>query len=161
MELSPDWIVGFTDGEGCFHVSINRHPEMSVGYQVLPEFVIVQHERDLQVLYALKKFFGCGVVRKNNGDRWCFRIRKLSCIEKVCEFFDKHPLKTKKNLDFIKFKRIVQKIKEGKHLTPEGLLEIVEIALQMNTQNREVLLRIKEDLEARVRYSPPSGESQR
>jgi len=161
MELSPDWIVGFTDGEGCFHVSINRHPEMSVGYQVLPEFVIVQHERDLQVLYALKKFFGCGVVRKNNGDRWCFRIRKLSCIEKVCEFFSKHPLKTKKNLDFIKFKRIVQKIKEGKHLTPEGLLEIVEIALQMNTQNREVLLRIKEDLEARVRYSPPSGESQR
>jgi len=161
MELSPDWIVGFTDGEGCFHVSINRHPEMSVGYQVLPEFVIVQHERDLQVLYALKKFFGCGVVRKNNGDRWCFRIRKLSCIEKVCGFFSKHPLKTKKNLDFIKFKRIVQKIKEGKHLTPEGLLEIVEIALQMNTQNREVLLRIKEDLEARVRYSPPSGESQR
>ena len=161
MELSPDWIVGFTDGEGCFHVSINRHPEMSVGYQVLPEFVIVQHERDLQVLYALKKFFGCGVVRKNNGDRWCFRIRKLSCIEKVCEFFSKHPLKTKKNLDFIKFKRIVQKIKEGKHLTPEGLLEIVGIALQMNTQNREVLLRIKEDLEARVRYSPPSGESQR
>ncbi len=161
MELSPDWVVGFTDGEGCFHVSINRHPDMSVGYQVLPEFVIVQHERDLQVLYALKRFFGCGVVRRNNGDRWCLRIRKLSCLEKVCEFFTKHPLKTKKNVDFIKFRRIVQKLKEDKHLTPEGLLEIVEIALQMNTQNRDALLHIKEDLEARVRYSPPSGESQR
>lgn len=161
MELSPDWVVGFVDGEGCFHVSVNPHPEMSVGYQVLPEFVVVQHERDLQVLYALKRFFACGVVRKNNGDRWCLRIRKLSCLEKVCEFFTKHPLKTKKNVDFIKFRRIVQWMKEGKHLSSEGLLDIVETALQMNSQDREKLLRIKKDLEARVRYSPPSGESRR
>jgi hypothetical protein len=42
----------------------------------------------------------------------------------------------------------------------EGLLEIVEIALQMNTKERDALLRIKRDLEAKVRYSPPLGESQ-
>lgn len=161
MELSPDWVVGFVDGEGCFHVSINKHPEMSTGYQVLPEFVVVQHERDLQVLYALKRFFRCGVVRRNNGDRWCLRIRKLSCLQKVCEFFTKHPLKTKKNVDFIRFRRVVQKMVEGKHLTLDGLLEIVEIALQMNSQNREQLLQVKRDLEAKARYSPPSGESQR
>ncbi|ADC89538.1 Homing endonuclease LAGLIDADG/HNH [Thermocrinis albus DSM 14484] len=159
MELSPEWVVGFTDGEGCFHVSINKHPEMSVGYQVLPEFVIVQHERDIQVLYALKRFFGCGVVRRNNADRWCLRIRKLSCLEKVCEFFSRHPLKTKKRVDFIRFCRIIRKMKENKHLTPEGLLEIVDIALLMNTQNRDTLLHIKRDLEARVRYSPPPSES--
>ncbi|MDW8295084.1 MAG: LAGLIDADG family homing endonuclease, partial [Aquificaceae bacterium] len=133
MELSPDWVVGFVDGEGCFHVQVNRHPETSTGYQVLPEFVVVQHERDLQVLYALKRFFRCGVVRRNNGDRWCFRIRKLSCLEELCEFFTKHPLKTKKNVDFIKFRRVVQWMKEGKHLEPEGLLDIVNTALQMNT----------------------------
>jgi hypothetical protein len=45
MELSPDWVVGFVDGEGCFHVSITRHPSMKIGYQVLPEFVVVQHRR--------------------------------------------------------------------------------------------------------------------
>ena len=50
---------------------------------------------------------------------------------------------------------------EGKHLTVDGLLEIVEIALQMNSQNREQLLQVKKDLEAKARYSPPSGESQR
>lgn len=161
MELSPDWVVGFTDGEGCFQVSINKHPEMAVGYQVLPEFVIVQHERDVQVLYALKRFFGCGVVRKNNGDRWCLRIRKLSCLQKVCEFFTEHPLKTKKNVEFIRFRRIIQKMLEGKHLTTEGLLEIVEIVLQMNTGEREKLLQVKKDLEAKIRYSPPSGESQK
>lgn len=161
MELSPDWVVGFVDGEGCFHVSVNRHPEMSLGYQVLPEFVVVQHERDIQVLYALKRFFGCGVVRKNNGDRYCLRIRKLDCLERVCRFFSEHPLKTKKNVDFIKFRRIVYALKEKKHLTQEGLLEIVETAMQMNTSNRESLLQVKKDLEARTRYSPPYGESHR
>ena len=146
MELSPDWVVGFVDGEGCFHVSILRHPEMTTGYQVLPEFTVVQHERDLQILYALKRFFGCGVVRRNHGDRWAYRARKLECLERICEFFTKHPLKTKKNVDFVRFRRIVQKMKEGQHLTPDGLREIVEIALSMNTGKREALLRIKQDL---------------
>lgn len=159
MELSPDWVVGFTDGEGCFHVSVNKHPDMALGYQVLPEFVIVQHERDIQILYALKRFFGCGTVRKNNGDRWCLRIRKLSCLEKLCDFFIKHPLKTRKSVDFVKFRRIIQKMKNGEHLSPEGLLEIVNIAMEMNTQDREKLLLIKRDLEARTIYSPPLCES--
>ncbi len=146
MELSPDWVVGFVDGEGCFHVSILRHPETTTGYQVLPEFTVVQHEWDLQILYALKRFFGCGVVRRNHGDRWAYRVRKLECLERICEFFTKHPLKTKKNVDFVRFRRIVQKMKEGRHLTPEGLREIVEIALSMSTGKREALLRIKQDL---------------
>ena len=148
MELSPDWVVGFVDGEGCFHVSILRHPEMTVGYQVLPEFTVVQHERDVQILYALKRFFGCGVVRRNHGDRWAYRVRKLACLERVCDFFTRHPLKTRKQVDFVRFRRVVQKMKEGRHLTPEGLREIVEIALRMNTGKREALLRIKKDLGA-------------
>ena len=116
---------------------------MSVGYQVLPEFTVVQHERDLQVLHALKRFFGCGVVRRNYGDRWAYRVRKLSCLERICEFFERHPLKTKKRVDFIRFRRVIQFMKEGRHLTPEGLREIVEIAKQMNTQNRKALLQIE------------------
>ena len=160
MELSPDWVVGFVDGEGCFHVSVNENPKTKLGYQVLPEFVVVQHQRDVQVLYALKSFFKCGVVKKNNGDRWCYRVRKLECLRAICEFFVKHPLKTKKNVDRIRFCKVVGYMLEGRHLSLEGLLEIVEIALQMNTGQRDALLRIKRDLEAKVRYSPPLGESQ-
>jgi hypothetical protein len=160
MELSPDWVVGFVDGEGCFHVSVNENPKTKLGYQVIPEFVVVQHQRDIQVLYALKSFFKCGVVRKNNGDRWCYRVRKLACLKAICEFFVKHPLKTKKNVDRIRFCRIVGYMLEGRHLSVEGLLEIIDVALRMNTQQREALLRIKKDLEAKVRYSPPLGESQ-
>ena len=31
MQLEAQWVVGFIDGEGCFHVGVNVHPEMSAG----------------------------------------------------------------------------------------------------------------------------------
>ncbi len=149
MELSPEWVVGFTDGEGCFHISIVQNPKTTLGYQVIPEFVIVQHRKSLPVLYALKRFFGHGVVRVNHGDRYAFRIRSIEGAEKVCEFFTRHPLKTQKRVDFIRFRRVVQKMKEGKHLTREGLLEIIDIAVRMNPSRREALWKIRRALQAK------------
>ena len=146
MKLSEDWIIGFVDGEGCFRVSILRHPETNTGYQVLPEFTVVQHEQDKQILYALKSYFKCGVVRKNHSDRWCYRIRKLSCLKTLCNFFNKHPLKTKKNVDYIKFRRIIQDMIQRKHLTREGLEKIIKTAITMNTADKKKFLQIKQNL---------------
>src|SRR5262249_17163056 len=75
VKLEAEWVTGFVDGEGCFHVGINPHPDMRVGFQVLPEFTIVQHERDVQLLHSIKAFFGCGVVRTNHAARMAFRVR--------------------------------------------------------------------------------------
>lgn len=133
MRLEAEWIVGFVDGEGCFHVSINRHAEMAAGVQVLPEFTVVQHKRDIQVLHALKAHFGCGVVRTNHGDRMAYRVRGLEhLLEHIVPFFEKHELKTKKRVEFIKFRRILLLMQSGKHLTPEGIEEIRTIKEQMN-----------------------------
>ena len=133
MKLDAQWIVGFVDGEGCFHVGINKNSEMKIGIQILPEFTIVQHERDVQLLHALKSYFGCGVVRKNHGDRMCFRVRSVeNLLTVIVPFFEKHILRTKKNLDFLKFRKVLRLMKEGKHLTTEGVEEIREIQNQMN-----------------------------
>ncbi|RLE44004.1 hypothetical protein DRJ22_06310 [Candidatus Woesearchaeota archaeon] len=98
--LDASWIVGFTDGEGCFHVSINRLKGMSLGWQVLPEFRIVQHEKDESVLYKLKDYFGFGEVRINNTDenatRKGFRVRGLKNLNKIVKFFEENQLKTSK-----------------------------------------------------------------
>ncbi len=133
MHLDTQWIAGFVDGEGCFYVGINEHPDMTAGYQVLPEFTVVQHERDAQVLHALKAHFGCGVVRRNHGDRMAYRVRsKEHLLERIIPFFEKHPLKTKKRTDFAKFRRIIRMMGEEAHLTVEGIEEIRRIASQMN-----------------------------
>ena len=133
MKLDAEWITGFVDGEGCFHVGINAHEEMTAGFQVLPEFTVVQHERDVQILHALKAYFGCGVVRVNHGDRMAYRVRsKEHLLTNIVPFFVKHPLKTKKNVDFEKFRRVLLLMEAGKHLTGEGVEEIRAIAQQMN-----------------------------
>ena len=133
MKLEEQWIVGFVDGEGCFHVSINPHKEMTAGFQVLPEFTVVQHKEDVQILHALKAYFGCGVVRKNHDERMAYRVRGLEHLTKrIIPFFDKHLLKTKKNVDYKKFRSILLMMQRGKHLTAEGIEEIRAIASRMN-----------------------------
>ena len=133
MKLDAQWIVGFVDGEGCFHVGINPHKEMTTGFQVLPEFTVVQHNRDVQILHALKSHFGCGVVRVNHGDRMAYRVRGIKDLnEHIVPFFNKHPLKTRKNVEFIKFRRILDLMQKGVHLNAEGVAEVRSIASQMN-----------------------------
>ena len=133
MNLDAQWITGFVDGEGCFHVAINKHSDMTAGYQVLPEFTVVQHERDVQVLHALKAHFDCGVVRKNHGDRMAYRVRgQKHLLERIIPFFVEHPLKTKKHVDFEKFRKVLLMMEAGEHLTPDGIERIRAVASRMN-----------------------------
>jgi hypothetical protein len=134
MEFQAQWIVGFVDGEGCFYVGINPHPEMTIGYQVLPEFTVVQHRRDIQVLHGLKAYFDCGVVRVNHGDRMAYRVRSIEHLaDKILPFFERHELKTKKRQEFEKFRNVIHLMKQGLHLNSEGIKKIQAIASTMNT----------------------------
>ena len=131
--LDAHWVVGFVDGEGSFFVDINPHPDMTSQFQVLPEFTVVQHERDVQLLHALKAFFGCGVVRRNHAERMAFRVRRVEHLnDNVIPFFEKHPLKSKKHLDFLKFRDVLRLMQEGAHLTTDGIAKIRVIASRMN-----------------------------
>ena len=133
MQLQAQWIVGFIDGKGCFHIGINKNHKLAFGYQVLPEFTVVQYERDINVLYALKNFFKCGVVRHNYGDRWCYRVRSINHLnDSILPFFEKHKFKTQKNINFLKFRRVIHLIKKGEHLTQQGFERIQKIHSQMN-----------------------------
>ena len=133
MQIDAQWIVGFVDGEGCFHVGINAHADMSAGFQVLPEFTVVQHRRDIQVLHALKAYFGCGVVRVNHDERMAYRVRGLEHLtQRIAPFFMKHPLKTSKNIDFLKFRDVLLMMDKRIHLSAEGVSQIRLIAQQMN-----------------------------
>ena len=138
--LEAQWVVGFVDGEGCFYIGINPHPEMSIGFQVLPEFTVVQHKKDIQILYALKSFFGCGVIRINHGDRMAYRVRGFDhLIDRIIPFFEEHSLKTKKKLDFLKFRKVLLMMKNQEHLKLDGIEKIKMIASQMNRGCKDIV----------------------
>ena len=149
MKINPYWLSGFVDGEGTFYVGINKNDTMKINFQVLPEFRIVQHEKDIKLLYALKKFFGAGVVRVNHDTRYELRIRSIEHINKyVIPHFDKYPLLTQKKFDFFKFKEIIKLMNENKHLTAEGIKEILTIAAKMNRHNKVSVSKVLEKLES-------------
>lgn len=130
--LDYSWIVGFVDGEGCFHIGINMMAKMSLGWQVLPEFRIVQHEKDEEVLYQIRDVFGFGTVTKNHGNRKELRIRGLKNLNKVVSFFKKNQLKTTKRHDFELFANAIYLMNMSEHLKKSGLKKIAELASKMN-----------------------------
>ena len=134
MNLNAQWVVGFVDGEGCFHVGINKNKLMKLGVQVLPEFTVVQHKADEQVLHGLKDFFGCGVIRKNHGTALAYRVRGQENLrDRIIPFFEKHKLKTRKRVNFEKFRKVILLIEKEEHLNPEGLEKIRKIKTSMNS----------------------------
>ena len=144
--IRKGWIVGFVDGEGTFSITVQRNKEMSLGWQVFPEFVVTQGEKNLKVLEDMKLYFGCGSVYRNHRydnhkeDIYRYCVRSIIDLkEKIIPFFQKHPLKTSKAEDFKKFVTVIDAIKEKKHLTVSGLKRIAEIAQTMNNRQRTKL----------------------
>ena len=134
--FDPMWILGFVDGEGCFHVAISKNSTMRLGYQVLLEFSIVQNNRDKTLLLAFIDYFNCGVVKANDKVKSKYQ-QLLGSLQKdltniIIPFFDKHPLLTKKQLDYLDFKLILEMMNRGEHLTENGLIEIRKIKSKMN-----------------------------
>ena len=144
--LDSRWVSGFVDGEGCFHVSINKIPKMSIGWQVLPEFRIVQHQRDESVLKELQQFFGAGKVVTNHGARKELRIRKLNDLRNVVLFFKQHQLRTEKKKNFEIFAKILELMEHKKHLTVEGLTDIANLCWSMNRKIKPRFLESSETL---------------
>ena len=107
-----------------------------MGYQVLPEFRIVQHKRDIKLLYAIKDFFGHGIVvpnKSSSSDIYEYRVRGFQSLHNVIvPFFESNQLLTTKKFNFLCFRDIILIMKRQEHLTEVGLNKIVEIKKRMN-----------------------------
>ena len=144
--LDKSWIVGFVDGEGCFYVAINKLPKMTQGWQVLPEFRVVQNSRDEKLLYQIQNFFGYGKVTINHGNRKEFRVRGIKNLKDLTKFFKENPLKTSKKVNFEIFSKIINLIEQKQHLNKKGLDKIAILVSQMNTKTKPKYLESSETL---------------
>ena len=150
------WVIGFVDGEGCFSIGFvhqnggRDRTGYRTGYQVSHEFAVTQGAQSVSCLQELVGFFGVGQVlgnkRYDNHREHLYRFvvrRRTELIETIIPFFRRHPMRTSKQRNFEKFAKCVELVDRGRHLTCEGLAEIVEIAETMNRRKpRTELLRI-------------------
>lgn len=145
------WIVGFTDGEGCFSVSFIKNHTTKSGWQIFPEFVISQGEKSLQSLKIFQNYFKCGRIFVNrrhdnhneNLHRFCIRsIEDLN--EKIIPFFNKNKLYTSKRKDFELFSKVIKKMLKKEHLLKKGANSIAKIVEKMNTKKESRFLKSSE-----------------
>lgn len=136
------WIVGFVDGEGCFHLDVHRKKDMKWGLQMQPEFTVFQNEVDIQILHAFKDFFQCGSVginrRDHHGTRYHYRVKSVKDLtEKIIPFFEKHSLKTKRKIEFQRFRRICLLMNKGYHRKSlQHFLQIYDLGLELHVRNK-------------------------
>src|SRR5438270_5869503 len=66
QERLDAYIAGYVDGEGSFHVALQRNPTTRGGYQLVPEFHVSQAPERRQVLDLIRDRFGCGRIGENH-----------------------------------------------------------------------------------------------
>jgi hypothetical protein len=150
------WVLGFVDGEGCFSIGFVRQPHRtgrrgySTGYQVFHRFIVTQGARSVVCLEELKSFFGVGRIfenqRNDNHREHLFQYlvgKRSDLLEVIIPFFRRHQLRTSKCYDFEQFARCMEVVREDRHLTREGLIEIAVLTETMNhRKSRQELIRI-------------------
>jgi hypothetical protein len=139
LTMNPWFVTGFTDAEGCFSLSIIKNKELKTGWEVKIRFEIHLHKKDIDLLKRIKGFFNVGEIYDDEKESCNYMVRSVKDLAVIIDHFDKYPLITQKQADYILFKQALELINRKEHLTSEGLQKIVNIRASMNNGLTEVL----------------------
>lgn len=128
--LDPNYIVGFTDGEGCFSITINRNGQRLPEVRLLFEIELREDDRD--ILEQIQESLGCGNIyhlQYARYEKWRPHVKyKVSNFQdiynKIIPFFKRYPLRAKKLQSFESFCQVAEIIKTKGHLSQEGIDKI-------------------------------------
>lgn len=139
--LSPWYIVGFTDGEGCFAILITKHKTKKTGRDANLCFEIELRADDKPVLELIQKRLDCGRIVELNYERYGWKphvkfvvSKQNDILYKVIPFFKKFSLKGKKGKDFELFCQAAEIFRRKDHLTEEGINRLLKIREFMNNR---------------------------
>jgi hypothetical protein len=122
------WLVGMTDGDGTFHIAY-QNGKWNLVYK------IALSRYNLRTLYYIKKQLGVGSITKSNNNGQ-FSIRDRKKLAKVIfSIFDKYPLLTSKQFDYIKLKKaydILENNNLSKNEKDKFLFEIKQETIPVN-----------------------------
>lgn len=148
-KLPEHWLQTFIDGEGMFYIYISD-PEINSSnlkncvfkYKIDSSLEIAQANHDVLILLAIKQFFNGGYLKPKydiTSISECLRSRSVNRFilrdtNKIIQFVDNLPMLTRKQLDYLDWKTIVELKNNGAHKSPEGIDQIKKIKAKMNSK---------------------------
>lgn len=130
----PQWLAGIITAEGNFFINIYKaNTKMGVGVKLV--FRVTQHIRDKSLMRSFILYLDCGkVYKKTSKDAVDFMVTGFSDLtDKVIPFLCEYPILGKKYKDYKDFCIVGELMKDKKHLSKEGLEQILKIKAGMNT----------------------------
>lgn len=118
--LNPDYIAGFTDGEGCFGLQFRkdvRHerPGSPSYFSWKAQFTITARKDEQELFERIKDFFNCGNIYKVLDKEIHFCVSNIDELYNIISpFFKKYQLQGKKKNDFILWDEAVNIIYKNK-----------------------------------------------
>lgn len=126
ITLDNYWLAGFTQADGCFHISLVKSKTHKTGFSVRLEFSIKQNDSvPLKLLYGAVNM---GNLSQYSSGIWCYKSSGFKTAGLLIHYFDKFNLFSGKYVTFLKFRKVYIMITEGKHLENKGILKIKSIA---------------------------------
>jgi hypothetical protein len=128
------WLVGFTDAEGNFNISLkglnqNSYNSLNITFQ------IGLHIDDLYILEYIKDKLNCGSISMSENRCNFFVNDQKSLINVILPIFKYSELKSSKYFQFLIFENAVNLLINKKHLSPEGRLKILEYYKEIKIVN--------------------------
>ncbi len=142
--MSSGYISGLTQSDGSFFCSVVISPKHRFGLQFRPKFTITADLDSKYVLDSIQSFFNCGNVTVNNKNHSAeFEVVKIGELYNIIiPHFLNYPVFCEKLHAFNLFKEIVSALFNKDKRTIEGRVELLKLALSMNTTTNRTAERI-------------------
>lgn len=130
--LSPYFITGFVDAEGCFQMKMTKTKWKS-GWKFELVFTIGLHRRDYLILERIQKYFGGIGNIGYSGDMVQYSVGRKADLLIILKHFNTYPLISQKWSDFELFKRAYHFIHGGSFTkSSQDIAKLVSIKASLN-----------------------------
>lgn len=130
--LDNYWLAGFTQADGCFHISIAKSKTHKTGYSVRLEYSVKQNDViPLKLLYDTVKM---GNLSQYSSGIWCYKSTGYKTASLLINYFDSHHLFSGKYVSYLKFRKVYIMITNGKHLEDKGIIKIKSITTKGSSE---------------------------
>jgi len=133
--LQNTWILGFTEAEGCFSISL-----LANSNAFRTRFLLTQaHHENLGVLSHLILLFLTGKLEGHSAKNcYSFIVSGLENVLKIYPYFDRFSFVGIKGESYNKFKLLNNRLLNKHHLNPKLRHELVTLSHEINSYKRKI-----------------------
>lgn len=134
------WLAGFSDADASFQIKIiNRltrnKAEIRLNYQI--------DQKNNLLLNMIKDYLGGNIGYRKSQNTYYYGSTSFGSAKKVIQYFDKFNLQSKKQISYLKWRKVYRLVQNKEHLMEKGLVKILKIKSLINHHEENTTIQDK------------------